>query len=114
MTEMIRHDAYTQFATVHEVGPHGAVLHVFGDVDRLSAPMLEAAIDDVAGADLLIVNFAKCRYMDASGLTVLVRERKRLGARLQLLFKPASSPLRVMQVAGLDRIFSVVTQLGRT
>jgi anti-anti-sigma factor len=111
---MIRHDAYTQFATVHELGPYGPVLHVFGDVDQVSAPLLESAIDDVAGDETLMVNFAKCRYLDASGLTVLVRERKRLGTRLQLLFKPASSPLRVMQVAGLDRVFSVVTQLGST
>ncbi len=111
---MIRHDAYTQFAAVHEIGPEGSVLHVFGDVDRISAPLLEAAIDEAAGSDALLINFAKCRYLDTSGLTVLVRERKRLGARLRLLFKPASSPLRVMQVAGLDHIFSVVTQLGST
>jgi anti-anti-sigma factor len=109
---MIRHDAYTPFATVREVSPRGAVLHVFGDVDLTTATLFEEAIGEAAGDGSLVVNLAKCRYLDTSGLTVLVRERKRLGARLRLLVRPASSVFRVMQVAGLDRVFTMVTELG--
>jgi len=60
----------------------------------------------------VIVNLTKCRYLDSSGLTVLVRQRKRLGGRLRVLVRPASSVSRVLQIAGLDRALAVVTELS--
>ena len=110
--EQLAADTYSQFATVHEVGPRGNVLHVFGDLDLTSAPALETAIATIAAEDdSLIVNLVKCRYLDTSGLTVLVRSRKCLGTRLRLLVAPGSAPLRVLQITGLDRAFAVVTEL---
>jgi anti-anti-sigma factor len=109
---MIRHDAYAPFAAVREEGPHGAVLHIFGDVDITTAPLFAEAIAEATHGGGLVINFAKCRYLDTSGLTVLIRERKRLGSRLRLLVRPASAVLRVMQVAGLDQVFTMVTELG--
>jgi len=110
---MLHHDAYSEFATVHEVGSSGNVLHVFGDVDVTTAPSLASAIDDaVNGMPSIVVNLTKCRYLDSSGLTVLVRQRKRLGGRLRVLVRPASSVSRVLQIAGLDRALAVVTELS--
>ena len=110
--EHVASDTYSPFATVHEVGPHGNLLHVFGDLDLISASALETAITAIAADDeSLIVNLVDCRYLDTSGLTVLVRCRKRLGARLRLLVAAGSAPLRVLQITGLERVFGVVTTL---
>ena len=60
---------YKQFASIREPGPQGEVLHIFGDVDCLSAEEFAVAIEEAITVDeMLIVNLTRCRYMDTTGL----------------------------------------------
>ena len=105
-------DNYHPFATVREASPHGEVLHVFGDVDQTTTEELETAIDEAAaGGATVIVNFARCRYLDSSGLTVLLRAHKRYGAAFVVLVKPRTVIARVVQITRLDHVLTVITEL---
>jgi len=74
---------YKQFASIREPGPQGEVLHIFGDVDCLSAEEFAVAIEEAITVDeMLIVNLTRCRYMDTTGLSTLVRAKKRFGSSL--------------------------------
>ena len=50
------------------------VLKVTGDLDHLSAPTLEGAIEDIFGTDAvrLLVDLVDCPYLDSGGLSVLL------------------------------------------
>lgn len=109
-------DEYSQFAAVRESNPDGQVLHVFGDVDVLTAQqfedaILEAAAEQAVSGGSVTVNFTRCRYLDSSGLAVLVRARRRLGSHLSILVTPRTMISRVLHITSLDRVFNVVTEL---
>ncbi len=113
---MQRHDDYVQFAAIREVAQYGHVLHVFGDVDVLTAGEFEEAIDDAvllqgSAGGTVTINLTKCRYLDSSGLAVLVRARRRLGSELQILVKAKTMISRLMHITAFDRAFNVVTEL---
>jgi anti-sigma B factor antagonist len=105
--------SYQQFAAIEEFGPGGHVLRVFGDVDFPNAPAFEAAVREVSAAvrDVLTIDLTECRYFDSSGITVLVRAHKTLGHRMRLLVLRDSIVFRIMQIANLDRLFTVVSAL---
>jgi len=109
-------DDYNQFAAIREAGPEGQTVHIFGDVDVLTAPefeeaIAEAAVVHAASGGAVTINFTRCRYLDSSGLAVLVRARRRLGSYLNVLVKPRSMISRVLNITSLDRVFNVVTEL---
>lgn len=57
----------------------------------------------------LIVNLTEVGFMDSSGLGVLVGALKRLterGGELVLVC-PEGSPLKVLMITGLDRVFPI-------
>src|SRR6201989_3258583 len=64
-----------------------AVVVVRGEVDLVTAPQLEAAVDqailDHGAPRPLLVDLAECTFMDSSGLAIILRaqDRLRAGAR---------------------------------
>jgi anti-anti-sigma factor len=109
---MRHHDCYQQFATVHETGSRGEVLHVFGDVDLSTVEQLNVAITEAtADGERLLIDLSKCRYFDSSGLAALVRTRERLGRRLTVVVRPNTGVYRTLRLVGFDRIFNLVTEL---
>jgi anti-sigma B factor antagonist len=88
-------------------GPIGdcAVLHVTGEVDVYSAPVLREQIVELAakGAVHVIVDLGSVDFLDSSGLAVLIGGLKRLRERGGSLTPVISSPsiLRIFQITGL-------------
>ncbi len=90
------------------------LLEVTGDIDHLSAPALETAIQQALGMDrvYLLLDLEKCRYVDSGGLSVLlfacrqVRDEGWIG-----VIAPSSNLLRLFEIVGVTsargfRIFS--------
>lgn len=101
----MRTDSYRQFATVLEVVDNGHMLHVFGDVDLCEAEDFATAIDEAAAdGDPVLVNLTKCRYMDSSGLSILIRANKRYGTQLRLIIAENSIIARIVRLTSLDGV----------
>ena len=86
------------------------VVHVVGEVDLNSAPLLGAALEEAlgtAGAPPVVVDLTDVEYLSAHGLTALVEARRRALAHRQPLrvvideTRPVILPL---EITGLDEI----------
>jgi anti-sigma B factor antagonist len=96
-----------------EVVQHGdgaRVLHVIGEVDTLTAPVLRLRMDEhLAEVDLLVLDLTDVTFMGSAGLAVLVAARDeadRLGHRLRLV--PGSRiVVRALEATGLLTLFEL-------
>jgi anti-sigma B factor antagonist len=86
-------------------------LAVRGEVDAASAPLLEEALDgairETAGA--FVLDLAAVRFLDSSGLNLLLRARALLGRgdRAIVLVCPPGPVRRVLELAGVDDLFAL-------
>ncbi|MFZ0091694.1 MAG: STAS domain-containing protein [Solirubrobacteraceae bacterium] len=66
---------------VHKDGST-AVIVVGGELDLASGPELESELDQVSGAEtqMLVIDLRSLRFMDSTGLSILVRAHQRLAA----------------------------------
>ncbi len=62
---------------ISEPGDRNAVVAVAGEIDLATAPLLEGALRWYKDCDI-IVDLSAVTLLDASGLTALIRTRKRL------------------------------------
>ena len=81
------------------------VLKVVGDIDHLSAQVLEDQIQESlrAGHGRLLVDLAECPYMDSAGVSVLlytVRDVKRIG--WIGVIAPSGNLVRLFEITGLS------------
>jgi anti-anti-sigma factor len=101
-------------AEVHERGGV-AVVAVRGEVDLLTAPRLEAVVDE-AIADHgvprpLLVDLEECTFMDSTGLAILLRAQDRLGERgLAVACPPAGGPARLLELAARNLVRRYATR----
>ena len=85
------------------------VVHVAGEVDIVTAPVLQRHLDPVLAGDrpLVVIDLADTTFLDARGVAVLVRARTRVsvrGGRL-VLRRPPQLVRRVLELADqLDRL----------
>jgi anti-sigma B factor antagonist len=89
---------------------HRLVLALRGEVDLASVAVLHAAVERVrtCGAAEVWIDLAKVGFIDSTGLSALLAARRVLvPERRLLLICPAGPALRVIQVAGLDRVFTI-------
>jgi anti-sigma B factor antagonist len=58
-----------------------AIVAVNGELDLSTAPELERAVDDALDGDdgLLVLDMSGCRFIDSTGIALLVRVWQRLG-----------------------------------
>lgn len=96
-----------------EARASGAVvrLAVFGEVDAVSAPELEACLAEAVdgGCTELELDFAGIEFIDSSGLSVLVAAHKQLrdsGIRL-VIASPAPPARRIFDISGLDQVLTI-------
>lgn len=88
------------------------ILEVEGELDLYTSPQLRdrlMALSD-EGADRIALDLSRVPFMDSSSLGVLVMGLKRLrekGGELALV-GPTGSPLKVLALTGLDRVFQIV------
>lgn len=91
----------------------GAVvrLAVFGEVDAVSAPELEARLAEAAdaGCTELELDFAGLEFIDSSGLSVLVAAHKQLrDSGIQLVIASPPPPTRrIFDISGLDQVLTI-------
>src|SRR4051794_35004048 len=98
-----------------------AVVSVYGEVDLYTAPRLQTELAALArdGASRVVVDLSGVEFCDSTGLNVLLSAMKRLrehGGSLELA-APRAAVRRILQVTGLDTVFSVhdaVPAFGRT
>ena len=81
------------------------VVYVAGEVDLKTAPALAEALDDVTGS--LVFDLRAVGFMDASGLRVLIAQRrKRLDQGGDCTVAALSQPVRrVLEISGVAEHF---------
>ena len=92
---------------------HGAltVVHVGGEIDVYTAPLLREALDRqvAAGRTDLIVDLEDVTFMDSTGLGVLVGRLKLVRGQNGTLRIVSSQDriLKVFKITGLDKVFHI-------
>ena len=87
------------------------VVHVGGEIDVYTAPMLREHLDEhiSAGRHQLVVDLEDVPFMDSTGLGVLVGRLKLVRATNGTLRLVCSSEriLNVFSITGLDKVFQI-------
>ena len=89
---------------------HRLVLGLRGEVDLASVAVLHAAVERVrtCGAAEVWIDLSDVEFIDSTGLSALVAARRLVvPERGLVLICPDGPALRVIQVAGLDRVFTI-------
>ena len=95
-----------------KVGPNLHCIRVAGELDINTSPRLKKAIDQAidAGHHQLVVNFTGVRYIDSTGLGVLVASRKRLqdtkGGGIALICTNKHI-IKLFEITGLIKLFEI-------
>jgi anti-sigma B factor antagonist len=87
------------------------VLHVHGELDVETAPILRNACSDAVseGHGSLIIDLSDVPFIDSSGLSVLISAQRvvRLAEGRLRLVTTVPATLRLLRVTGLDTAFDV-------
>jgi anti-sigma B factor antagonist len=102
-------DEVVRFDVV-EHGRGARVVHVVGEVDTLTAPVLRTRLDEhLAEVELLVLDLTDVTFLGSAGLAVLVAakdEADRVGHRLRLV--PGSRiVVRALEATGLLTLFDL-------
>jgi anti-sigma B factor antagonist len=97
---------------VQEVARNGdaIVVRLAGELDLYNAEVVRQALIEAASGDpdRLVVDLGAVEFLDSTALGVLVEARSKLRDRGAFrLAAPGLEPRRALEVAGLDRHFSV-------
>lgn len=101
----------TSFETTTTTDDGVVTVALDGELDIASAPLLDAALADVerGGERTLLLDLARVRFMDSTGLRTLLSARRRAeaaGRSLRLANLPPDVE-RVFEVTGVGRIFDI-------
>jgi anti-sigma B factor antagonist len=91
-------------------GERASVLHVVGEIDTLTAPLLRAQLDgQIAGVPLLVLDLTEVTFLGSAGLAVLVAAKDEAETREhRLRIVPGSRiVVRALQATGLLGIFDI-------
>lgn len=102
-----------------DVVPHGGdalVMHVVGEIDTLTAPVLRAQLDEhLPRTRLLVLDMSQVSFLGSAGLAVLVAvkdDADRRGHRLRLV--PGSRIVtRALEATGLLNLFEVAGDVAQ-
>jgi len=88
------------------------VLHLEGELDPHTAPLLKREVDQLAaaGARNIVLDLSQLQFIDSSGLRVVIsahRELDDLGGRLSLR-SPSETAQRLLEITGLIDHISIV------
>ena len=96
--------------------PGVAALSVRGEIDSLTTPRLESALNELLAepADRYVLDLTEVSFLASSGLAVLIRtaqvtEERGLRLRLVLATRAVRRPL---QITGSDQLFDLFDDLG--
>ena len=92
------------------------VISVQGELDLLTAPVLEDSLLAVPGdaAGAVVVDLSRCSFIDLRGLRVLLAARERLECSRQPLALVAGNPnvLRILTVTRVSDLFTIYPSLA--
>ena len=101
--EVVRFDVVTH-------GPDATVVHVGGEIDTLTAPVLRQKLDDhLPTVPLLVLDLSDVTFLGSAGLAVLVAAKDdadRRGHRLRLVCG-SRIVTRALEATGLLSLFDV-------
>jgi anti-anti-sigma factor len=85
------------------------VVRVIGELDFATSPQLEAAIQGTQNGTprVVIVDFTRCRYLDSSVLTILVRSYKALTDSLRIVIPEDAQIRRIFNITNLDKLLRI-------
>jgi anti-sigma B factor antagonist len=97
--------------TTRSQGDH-TVITVAGEIDLYTAPKLQSELMTALGASptRLVVDMSGVDFCDSTGINVLLaahRQARERGGELQLA-GPGSATRKVLQVTGLESVFTVL------
>jgi anti-sigma B factor antagonist len=99
--------------TEESVGEGRTIVAVAGEIDLFTAPDLKAKISDAiaAGCRELVIDLTETTFLDSTALGVLIGALKRLREQegVLVLVNERASIARTLEITGLDRIFTVVS-----
>lgn len=107
-------DMELQVSTVSQAGH--AVVTVVGELDLYTAPRLQQALASLLReqeVDRVVVDLSGIEFCDSTGMNVLLSGMKRVKERGGIfeLAAPRPAVLRILQVTGLDTVFTVHDQM---
>jgi anti-sigma B factor antagonist len=91
------------------VGPR-LVLALAGEVDLASVAVLHTAVERVrtCGAAEVWIDLTQVEFLDSTGLSALIAARRAVEPeRALVLICPRGAARRAIEVAGLDRVFTI-------
>jgi anti-sigma B factor antagonist len=93
---------------VSAVGDH-VVVAVFGEIDMSTVPVLEEPINTLLedGTDKLIVDLDGVRFMDSTGLNLLIGVVRALGSGSLAVVACEPHIRRLFTISGLDKLIRV-------
>jgi len=97
-----------------ELDAQTSVVSVRGELDLPTAPQLKWALLDAlqAGVSQLVLDLSRTSFMDSTALGVLIGVNRSLGPDRRLaLVGVSSNVLRVFELSGMDRAFSIYPTL---
>ncbi|MEJ8278650.1 STAS domain-containing protein [Pseudonocardia spirodelae] len=96
-----------------EVAEHGdgaVVVHVHGEIDTMTAPVLsERLAERIGSTDLLVVDLSRVTFLGSAGLAALVEAKERIGTtggRLRLVCG-SHAVTRALEATNLMSLFDV-------
>jgi len=82
-------------------------VHVYGDVDLANVAELERSFNGPHSLETrLFADLTNCRYMDSTGLAVLVRAKKNFGDKFSVAVEPGGNLERLLQLTSLYTILT--------
>jgi anti-sigma B factor antagonist len=89
-----------------------AVVRLDGELDPHSTPVLQRVVDQVIaeGATRVTFHLADLRFIDSSGLRVLIATHRRLleGGGALTLAAPSDTTRRLLEITGLHDHFEII------
>ncbi|MEO7369923.1 MAG: STAS domain-containing protein [Ilumatobacteraceae bacterium] len=82
------------------------VLVVDGEIDIANAPLMRAALEGLDPTEVVLMDLADVRFMDSSGLDVLVDQSTRMrqaGGHLKIR-NPSVAVRRVVEITGFQQL----------
>jgi anti-sigma B factor antagonist len=88
----------------------GLVVRLDGDLDAETAEGLRNVVEAIGDPTIdLTLDFSGVTFLDSAGLSALIRAYKRSieGGSQLVIVSPPPSVARALQIAGLDRLFTL-------
>ena len=80
-------------------------VYVYGDVDMANVDELERSINGPHSLETRIfADLTNCRYMDSTGLAVLVRAKRNFGEKFSVGVEPDSNLERLLKLTSLYNV----------